>query len=112
MLALCHEQRLEHRTRHIALRYFLAREVQQRGQLRLSYVFSWANTADVFTKALGSVLAAIPQLSLPAISLGQVLDTARLYKTLLVPIAGFRTAWGIKSQVFKGLPVTVISRSA
>ncbi|CAI7915503.1 unnamed protein product [Closterium sp. NIES-54] len=30
MLALCHEQRLEHRTKHIALRYFLARELQQR----------------------------------------------------------------------------------
>ncbi|CAI7930872.1 unnamed protein product [Closterium sp. NIES-54] len=54
MLALCHEQRLEHRTKHIALRYFLARELKQRRQLRLSYVASWANTADVFTKALGS----------------------------------------------------------
>ncbi|CAI7905749.1 unnamed protein product [Closterium sp. NIES-54] len=54
MLALCHEQRLEHRTKHIALRYFLARELQQRRQLRLSYVASWANTADVFTKAPGS----------------------------------------------------------
>ncbi|CAI7842134.1 unnamed protein product [Closterium sp. NIES-53] len=54
MLALCHEQRLEHRTKHIALRYFLARELQQRCQLRLSYVASRANTADVFTKALGS----------------------------------------------------------
>ncbi|CAI7872038.1 unnamed protein product [Closterium sp. NIES-54] len=54
MLALCHEQRLEHRTKHIALRYFLARELQQRRQLRLSYVASRANTADVFTKALGS----------------------------------------------------------
>ncbi|CAI7895079.1 unnamed protein product [Closterium sp. NIES-54] len=31
MIALCHEHRLEHRTKHIALRYFLAREVQQRG---------------------------------------------------------------------------------
>ncbi|CAI7806661.1 unnamed protein product [Closterium sp. NIES-54] len=30
MHALCHEQRLEHRTKHIALRYFLARELQQR----------------------------------------------------------------------------------
>ncbi|CAI7784868.1 unnamed protein product [Closterium sp. NIES-54] len=30
MLALCREQRLEHRTKHIALRYFLARELQQR----------------------------------------------------------------------------------
>ncbi|CAI7811404.1 unnamed protein product [Closterium sp. NIES-54] len=46
------EHRLEHRTKHIALRYFLARELQQRGQLRLAYVASRANTADVFTKAL------------------------------------------------------------
>ncbi|CAI7740979.1 unnamed protein product [Closterium sp. NIES-53] len=52
MLALCQEQRLEHRTKHIALRYFLARELQQRGHLRLAYVASQANTADVFTKAL------------------------------------------------------------
>ncbi|CAI7801291.1 unnamed protein product [Closterium sp. NIES-54] len=54
MIALCQEQRMEHRTKHIALRYFLARELQQRGQLRLAYVASRANTADVFTKALGS----------------------------------------------------------
>ncbi|CAI7779670.1 unnamed protein product, partial [Closterium sp. NIES-54] len=47
MLALCREHRLEHRTKHIALRYFLAR-----GQLRLAYVASQANTADIFTKAL------------------------------------------------------------
>ncbi|CAI7780387.1 unnamed protein product [Closterium sp. NIES-53] len=53
MLALCREQRLEHKTKNIALCYFLARELQQRRQLRLSYVASWANTADVFTKALG-----------------------------------------------------------
>ncbi|CAI7911718.1 unnamed protein product [Closterium sp. NIES-54] len=46
MLALCREQKLEHRTKHIALRYFLARELQQRGQLRLAYVASEANTAD------------------------------------------------------------------
>ncbi|CAI7802203.1 unnamed protein product [Closterium sp. NIES-54] len=52
MLALCQEHRLEHRTKHIALRYFLARELQQRGQLRLAYVASQAKTADVFTKAL------------------------------------------------------------
>ncbi|CAI7880316.1 unnamed protein product [Closterium sp. NIES-54] len=43
MLAFCQE----HRTKHIALRYFLARELQQRGQLRLAYVASWASTADV-----------------------------------------------------------------
>ncbi|CAI7743339.1 unnamed protein product, partial [Closterium sp. NIES-53] len=52
MLALCREHRLEHRTKHIALRYFLSRELQQRGQLRLAYVASEANTADIFTKAL------------------------------------------------------------
>ncbi|CAI7876099.1 unnamed protein product [Closterium sp. NIES-54] len=52
MLALCREHRLEHRTKHIALRYFLARELEQRGQLRLAYVASEANTADIFTKAL------------------------------------------------------------
>ncbi|CAI7915743.1 unnamed protein product, partial [Closterium sp. NIES-54] len=52
MLALCQEHRLEHRTKHIALCYFLARELQRRGRLRLAYVASQANTADVFTKAL------------------------------------------------------------
>ncbi|CAI7811461.1 unnamed protein product [Closterium sp. NIES-53] len=52
MLALCREHRLEHRTKHIALRYFLARELQQRGQLHLAYVASQANTVDIFTKAL------------------------------------------------------------
>ncbi|CAI7814203.1 unnamed protein product, partial [Closterium sp. NIES-53] len=52
MLALCQEHRLEHRTKHVALRYFLARELQQRGQLRLAYGASQTNTADVFTKAL------------------------------------------------------------
>ncbi|CAI7754703.1 unnamed protein product [Closterium sp. NIES-54] len=51
-IALCQEHRLEHRTKHIALRYFLARELQQRGQLRLAHVATWANTADIFTKAL------------------------------------------------------------
>ncbi|CAI7802825.1 unnamed protein product [Closterium sp. NIES-53] len=52
MLALCQKHRLEHRTKHIALRYFLARELQQRGQLRLAYMASQANNADVFTRAL------------------------------------------------------------
>ncbi|CAI7871111.1 unnamed protein product [Closterium sp. NIES-54] len=52
MIALCQEHRLEHRTKHITLRYFLARELQQRGQLRLAYVATRANTADMFTKAL------------------------------------------------------------
>ncbi|CAI7795899.1 unnamed protein product [Closterium sp. NIES-53] len=52
MIALCQEHRLEHRMNNIALRYFLARELQQCGQLRLAYVATRANTADVFTKAL------------------------------------------------------------
>ncbi|CAI7811565.1 unnamed protein product, partial [Closterium sp. NIES-53] len=51
MIALCQEHRLEHRMKHIALRYFLAGELQQRGQLRLAYMARRANTADVFTKA-------------------------------------------------------------
>ncbi|CAI7934170.1 unnamed protein product [Closterium sp. NIES-54] len=62
MLALCREHRLEHRTKHIALRYFLARELQQRGQLRLAYVASEANTADIFTKALGPGFPTSPAL--------------------------------------------------
>ncbi|CAI7883319.1 unnamed protein product [Closterium sp. NIES-54] len=70
MIALCEEHILEHRTKHIALRYFLARELQQRGQLRLAYVATRANTADIFTKALPpgdhqrfcSVLGLVPTL--------------------------------------------------
>ncbi|CAI7872718.1 unnamed protein product [Closterium sp. NIES-53] len=52
MIALCQEHRLEHRTKHIALRYFLACDFQKRGQLRLAYMATRANTADIFTKAL------------------------------------------------------------
>ncbi|CAI7767909.1 unnamed protein product [Closterium sp. NIES-53] len=52
MIALCQEHRLEHRTKHVALRYFLAQELQQHGQLRLAYVVARANTVDIFTKAL------------------------------------------------------------
>ncbi|CAI7815754.1 unnamed protein product [Closterium sp. NIES-54] len=52
MIALCQEHSLEHRMKHIAPRYFLARELQQRGQLRLAYMATRANIADIFTKAL------------------------------------------------------------
>ncbi|CAI7893711.1 unnamed protein product [Closterium sp. NIES-54] len=52
MIVLCQEHRQEHRMKHIALRYFLPRELQQRGQLCLAYVATRANTADIFTKAL------------------------------------------------------------
>ncbi|CAI7923262.1 unnamed protein product [Closterium sp. NIES-54] len=55
MIALCQEHRREYRTKHIALRYFLDRELQQRGQLSLAYVATRANIADVFTKALPPV---------------------------------------------------------
>ncbi|CAI7732220.1 unnamed protein product [Closterium sp. NIES-54] len=51
MIALCEEHRLDHRTKHIALHYFLAQELQQCGQFHLAYVIR-ANTADIFTKAL------------------------------------------------------------
>ncbi|CAI7870487.1 unnamed protein product, partial [Closterium sp. NIES-53] len=54
MIALCQEHRLEHKTKHITLRYSLARELQQRSQLRLVYMATRANTADIFTKALQS----------------------------------------------------------
>ncbi|CAI7904516.1 unnamed protein product, partial [Closterium sp. NIES-54] len=53
MIALCQDHRVEHRTKHIDLRYFLTRELLQRGQLRLAYVATQDSTADVFTKALG-----------------------------------------------------------
>ncbi|CAI7875007.1 unnamed protein product [Closterium sp. NIES-53] len=52
MIALCQEHRPEHRTKHNALQYFLARELQQRGQLHLAYVATRAIIANVFTKAL------------------------------------------------------------
>ncbi|CAI7800748.1 unnamed protein product [Closterium sp. NIES-53] len=57
MIVLCQEQRLEHRVRHIALRYFLMRELQQRGQVHLTYVASEANTADIFISLSALLLA-------------------------------------------------------
>ncbi|CAI7836172.1 unnamed protein product [Closterium sp. NIES-54] len=54
MIALCQEHKLERKTKHIVLHYFLARELQRRCQLRLAYVATRANTADIFTKALQS----------------------------------------------------------
>ncbi|CAI7835202.1 unnamed protein product [Closterium sp. NIES-53] len=52
MIAFCPEHILEHGTKYIALLYFLARELQQRGQLCLACVATRANIADIFTKAL------------------------------------------------------------
>ncbi|CAI7795649.1 unnamed protein product, partial [Closterium sp. NIES-54] len=55
------------KTKHIALRYFLARELQQRRQLRLSYMASRANTADVFTNALGSAMCTVDKMLIKGI---------------------------------------------
>ncbi|CAI7920887.1 unnamed protein product [Closterium sp. NIES-54] len=52
MILLCREPRLETRVKHIDVRYFLLRELQRHGQVRLDFVASEANTADLFTKAL------------------------------------------------------------
>ncbi|CAI7818126.1 unnamed protein product [Closterium sp. NIES-53] len=49
---LCEEPRLVGKAKHIQLRYFLVRELQQRGQALVRHVVSEANTADIFTKAL------------------------------------------------------------
>ncbi|CAI7808323.1 unnamed protein product [Closterium sp. NIES-53] len=77
MLVLCREQRLEHRKTHIALRYFLESELQQCRQLRLSYVASRANIADVFTKALRGTVKGSRVLAPP--SLGQRRRLGRMY---------------------------------
>ncbi|CAI7858293.1 unnamed protein product [Closterium sp. NIES-53] len=59
MIALCQEHRLEHRTKHIAMRYFLARELQQRGQLCLAYMATRANTADVSPRHFSLVIISV-----------------------------------------------------
>ncbi|CAI7807802.1 unnamed protein product, partial [Closterium sp. NIES-53] len=72
MLALCHEQRLEHRTKHIALRYFLARELQQRRQLRLSYVASRANTVGATLRFAFGLLSVCMHACVHGMPLGAV----------------------------------------
>ncbi|CAI7894334.1 unnamed protein product [Closterium sp. NIES-53] len=52
MIALCQEHRLEHITKHIALRYFLARELQQHGQLRLAYVATRATRDSTLARVV------------------------------------------------------------
>ncbi|CAI7735402.1 unnamed protein product [Closterium sp. NIES-53] len=51
-ILLCCEPRLENRMKHINVKYFLLRELQRRGQARLDFVESEANTVDIFTKVL------------------------------------------------------------
>ncbi|CAI7832017.1 unnamed protein product [Closterium sp. NIES-54] len=67
MISLCQEHRLEHRTKHIALRYFLARELQQRGQLRLAfdseYSSQWQTSMDAemaSRKSTGTYVDEVP----------------------------------------------------
>ncbi|CAI7728722.1 unnamed protein product [Closterium sp. NIES-53] len=96
MIALCQEHRLERRTKHIALHYFLARELRKRGQLRLVYMATRANTVDVFTKALqpcdhlrcctvlGLVSSSPAALACPALSLLRRGVAARRSSLLLV----------------------------
>ncbi|CAI7811532.1 unnamed protein product [Closterium sp. NIES-53] len=55
MIALCQEHKLEHRIKHIALRYFLARDLQQRGQLCLAYIATRANTSGVAHKGYNPI---------------------------------------------------------
>ncbi|CAI7879681.1 unnamed protein product [Closterium sp. NIES-53] len=52
MILLCRKPRLETRVKHIDVRYFLLRELQRRGLVRLDFVASDANTTDLITKAL------------------------------------------------------------
>ncbi|CAI7868969.1 unnamed protein product [Closterium sp. NIES-53] len=51
-ILLREEPRLVGKAKHILLRYFLLRELQQRGQALVQHVVSEANTTDIFTKAL------------------------------------------------------------
>ncbi|CAI7746380.1 unnamed protein product [Closterium sp. NIES-53] len=52
MIPMSREPRLESRVKHIDVRQFFLRELQQRGHARLDYMESAANIADIFTKAL------------------------------------------------------------
>ncbi|CAI7769301.1 unnamed protein product [Closterium sp. NIES-53] len=95
MIALCQEHSLEHRRKHIALQYFLARELQQRGQLRLAYVATRANTADIFTKALPSgdhhCFSAL-------LGLLALLFLTGLVTTCSPPLC----LWGAKAEIYAG----------
>ncbi|CAI7776552.1 unnamed protein product [Closterium sp. NIES-54] len=59
IIALCQKHRLEHRTNHIALQYFLARDSQQRGHLHLAHPVPHLNppsSAPLCTLLLASIL--------------------------------------------------------
>ncbi|CAI7809828.1 unnamed protein product [Closterium sp. NIES-54] len=102
MLALCQEHRLEHRMKDIALRYFLARELQQRGQLRLAYVASQANTADVFTKALQPCFLFVPILAryvTPGRHRKEHMDAAKRVLRYLCSTSGMGLVLGGRARV-------------
>ncbi|CAI7863500.1 unnamed protein product [Closterium sp. NIES-54] len=88
MIALCQEHRLEHRMKHIALRYFLARELQHRGQLCLAYMASRANTADVFGKALQPVVTLVAAPAAPVKALVATTNGAHLVLIVAAPLIG------------------------
>ncbi|CAI7734640.1 unnamed protein product [Closterium sp. NIES-53] len=93
-IALYQEHRLEHRTKHIALHYFLTRELQQRGHLRLAYVATRANIADIFTKAFppGDHQRFSTVLGLRALVFLTAEETARLFIATIVRLHGIPVA--------------------
>ncbi|CAI7734126.1 unnamed protein product, partial [Closterium sp. NIES-53] len=114
MIALCQEHRMEHRMKHIALRYFVARELQQRGQLRLAYVASRANTADLFTKALPPACFAFldwscDHLFSPTLPMGSLLSPG-MWACPTLPLLFYRSrasgAWRFSSCLVPGWRVT------
>ncbi|CAI7736683.1 unnamed protein product, partial [Closterium sp. NIES-53] len=116
MIALCQEHRLEHRTKHIALRYFLTRELQQRGQLCLAYVATRANTTDVFTKALppsdcqrfSTVLGLLALLYLTVGSTRLIVDGGPVDITNVVHVPGLKVnLLSVTQLAKKGMKVTI-----
>jgi hypothetical protein len=51
-IALLNNQRFSHRTKHFDTRYHFIRDNVQKGIIRLEYVTTTENTADLFTKPL------------------------------------------------------------
>ncbi|CAI7868886.1 unnamed protein product, partial [Closterium sp. NIES-53] len=109
IIALCHEHRLEHRTKHIALRYFLAQELQQRGQLHLAYMATRDNTADIFTKALPPGPAPVARSSGERFFL-VVVDDFSFYTTVFplqrkAHVADALIRWWLATSAQRALPV-------
>ncbi|CAI7813933.1 unnamed protein product [Closterium sp. NIES-53] len=81
MIALCQEHRLEHRTKHIALRYFLARELRKRA----CFAFLHRSYDLLFSPTLPMGVSSSPAaLACPALSLLRRGVAARRSSLLLV----------------------------